>query len=219
MAPGSFDYLRLAPIRVRGRDGLTAQRRKAAVRHRRIGFASQSHHTDGQVAQGRHDLGCGAGAYLGPVFIEGNVPYPVHSVLDAPVSPPQGEEPLGTGVGGRQAGNGIGYFSSGFRLRRIAADDAFQSAHLGQMGPVAVAHQQVGSPSALGRPLFDATTVPVNLHRLGRFRFLIPDGRDVLQQGGLVGLYREEVVPPWSATRWHTSRWVNWASPVTTRPS
>ena len=81
-----------------------------------VGFASQSDHTDGQIAQRCHDLGRGAGA--------------------------------------------------------------FQSAHLGQVGPVAIAREQVGGPQS---PLFDATAMLVNLHRLGRFRFPFPDGRDVPQ--------------------------------------
>ena len=72
------------------------------------------------------------------------------------------------GIGGRPAGNGVGHVATGGVL---AADGAFQSADLGQMGPVAVAHQQVGGPSAYGGPLFDATTVLVNLHRLGFFQF------------------------------------------------
>ena len=39
-----------------------------------VGFASQSDHTDDQIARGCHDLGRRAGAHLGPVFIGG----PVH---------------------------------------------------------------------------------------------------------------------------------------------
>ena len=94
-----------------------------------VGFASQTDGTDGEIAQGGHDLGCGAGAYLRPVFIEGNVPGPVHSVLYAPGSPPYSEEPLGTGLGGRQSGYGVGQLPAGGVL---AADDAFQSSYLGQ---------------------------------------------------------------------------------------
>ena len=55
-----------------------------------------------------------------------------------------------------------------------------------------------------------------HLHRLGR-QVLFPQVGNVLFQGGLVVLYREEVVPPFATIRWHTSRWVNCASPVTTR--
>ena len=74
----------------------------------------------------------------------------------------------------------------------------FQSTDLSQMRPVAVAHQQLGHPKP---PLFDATTVLVDLRRLGRFRFPLPDGGDVLQQGGLVALHGKEVAPPWATTR------------------
>ena len=97
------------------------------------------------------------------------------------------------GIGGRPAGYGVGHVARGGAL---GADKAFQSAHLGQMRPVAVAHQQVGGPSAYGGPLFDPATMLVNLHRLGLFQFPIPDGGYVLQQGRLVALYGKEVIPP-----------------------
>ena len=42
---------------------------------------SGADHTDGDVAQGRHHLGCGAGAELGPVFIEGCVADVVDGVV------------------------------------------------------------------------------------------------------------------------------------------
>ncbi len=115
----------------------------------------------------------------------------MHSVLDAPVSPPKGEEPVGTGCLGRQAGNGVSHFSpSGVLL----ADDALYLAYLGPVRPVAVAHHQVGHPQP---PLFHPTTVLVGLEPLGRRRrFTIPDGRDVLLPGGLIALHRKEVVPP-----------------------
>ena len=81
---------------------------------------------------------------------------------------------MGIAFGGRQAGHGVSQFASGGVL---APDGAFQSADLGQVGPVAVAHQQVGD---LQPPQFDATTVLVNLRLLGIFQFPIPDGGDVL---------------------------------------
>ena len=97
-----------------------------------VGFASQTDHADGQIAQGCHDLGRGAGADLGPVFIEGNVPDPVDSVLDAPMSPPQGEEPLRTGPGRRQAGNSVSHSRRVERLRRTVRSSRQTWARWGQ---------------------------------------------------------------------------------------
>ena len=121
----------------------------------------------------------------------------MHSVLDAPVSSPECEEPAGVGFLRRQAGHGVSHCSPSDVL---LADDALHLAYLGPVRPVAVAHQQVGGPQP---PLFHPTTVLAYLDCLGwrrrrpiPSRRPIPYGRDVLQQGGLVVLYREEVVPP-----------------------
>ena len=134
---------------------------------------------------------------MGAVFIKGDVPYPMHSVLDAPVSSPKCEEPAGVGFLRRQAGHGVSHFSPSDVL---LADDALYLAYLGQVRPVAVAHQQVGGPQP---PLFHPTTVLAYLDCLGwrrrrpiPSRRPIPYGRDVLQPGGLIALHRKEVVPP-----------------------
>ena len=179
-----------------------------------VGFASQTEQADGQIAQGGHDLGCGAGAYLGAILIKGDVSNPVDPVLDAPVSTPEGKEPFGVGFFGRQAGDSVGQLAAG---GAFVVDDALQPADLGQMRPVALTHQQVGGPQA---QLFHPSAVLVDLDCLGvSWRFQFPDGPDVLLQRGLVLLYLEAVVPPLATTCRHTSRWVNWASPFTTLPS
>ena len=52
-----------------------------------IGVASPAHQGAGQVAKSCHHLGGVAGPYLGAVFVKGDVPYPMHPVLDVPMLP------------------------------------------------------------------------------------------------------------------------------------
>lgn len=51
-----------------------------------VGVAEEAEQADRGVAQGGHDLGRGAGAYLGAVFVVGDVAHVVRSILDAPVA-------------------------------------------------------------------------------------------------------------------------------------
>ena len=55
-----------------------------------------------------HYLGSGAGSHLRAVFIQGRIPHPVDPVFDAPVAPPQVEQPGGAGLLWRQAGDSVG---------------------------------------------------------------------------------------------------------------
>ena len=108
-----------------------------------VWFAGQSEEADGEVAQPGHNLRCGAGSYLRAVFIQGHIPYPVDPVFDTPMTSPQIEQPDGVGFLRRQAGNCVGRLPAG---SSFPVGDALQPACLGQMGPVAVACQQVRSP-------------------------------------------------------------------------
>src|SRR5829696_2889805 len=57
-----------------------------------VGGAVEAEQADRGVAQGGHHVWAGAGADLGAVLVEGDVPDPVGSVLDAPVAlNPRGE--------------------------------------------------------------------------------------------------------------------------------
>ena len=108
-----------------------------------VWFAGQSEEADGEVAQPGHNLRCGAGSYLRAVFIQGHIPYPVDPVFDTPMTSPQIEQPDGVSFLRRQAGNCVGRLPAG---SSFPVGDALQPACLGQMGPVAVACQQVRSP-------------------------------------------------------------------------
>ena len=66
---------------------------------------------------------------------------------------------MGAGLGGGQAGYGAGQLPSGLAP---GTDSAFQATDLSRIGPVAAARQQLGNPKP---PVFDATTVRVNLRR------------------------------------------------------
>ena len=70
-------------------------------------------------------------------------PDPVDPVFDTPVTPPQIEQPDGVSFLRRQTGDCVGQLSAG---SSFPVGDALQPAYLGQMGPVAVAGQQVRRP-------------------------------------------------------------------------
>src|SRR4029450_13170308 len=62
---------------------------------------------NGEVAQGRHDVGAGAGADLGAVLGEAGVADVVQAVLDRPVPAEVVGEPGGAGLGEGEAGDRI----------------------------------------------------------------------------------------------------------------
>jgi hypothetical protein len=81
-------------------------------------------HPDGQIAQGRHDAGAGAGADLGGVLGEGDVAEVVQR-LDALVSPDEVGEAGRAGPGVREAGDRIdldGPPPPGVQLPGLAGD-------------------------------------------------------------------------------------------------
>ena len=59
-----------------------------------VGVASPAHQGAGQVAKSCHHLGSVAGPYLGAVLVKGDVPYPMHPVLDVPMLPENPQQPL-----------------------------------------------------------------------------------------------------------------------------
>ena len=67
-----------------------------------VGVASPAHQGAGQVAKSCHHprswpragFGGVAGPYLGAVFVKGDVPYPMHPVLDVPMLPENPQQPL-----------------------------------------------------------------------------------------------------------------------------
>lgn len=70
-----------------------------------VARAGESQEVQGDVANGRHDLGCGAFSDLGAVLVEGDIPYPVELVLNAPVFPMEIEQPGSIGATTWKAGD------------------------------------------------------------------------------------------------------------------
>ena len=162
-----------------------------------VGFASQADHADGQVTQGGHDLRSGAGAHLGSVQA-GRVR--VCATRQSRCAPGIGLHrrwrPVPSARGSRcpsVLAIKRGAFGDWLRqaagwLRRRPVRVGFcpgcgRCVPVGIPGPGGASRctcQQVGNPQP---SLFDATAVLVNLRRLGRFQFPVPDGGDVLQPG------------------------------------
>ena len=63
-----------------------------------IWFTCQPKEANGHVPKGCHDLRCCSCANLAAVFVQGHIPHPMNSVLNSPVSPPEGEELPGVGL-------------------------------------------------------------------------------------------------------------------------
>ncbi len=169
-----------------------------------IGVRRQAEQADGQVAYGRHDLGCRSTTHLAAVLVKGDIPHPMQPILDAPVPPPEGEELLRAGAVRVQARDGVGYFLAGLAF---AGDYPFHSADLSQVRPIAVPYQVCRCPQL---PFLPPVPAAACLHRLGRWqRSQVPQVRNVLPQRGLIFLYDPEVVPPFATTRRESSRWAN----------
>lgn len=104
---------------------------------------SSAQETEGKITKGGQHLRRSATADLAAVLVEGDIANPMHAVLDAPVSPPKGEQSVGVGSVRWQAGHRVGHVVRGFAP---ASDPSFYATDLGQGGPIAVAHQLGGSP-------------------------------------------------------------------------
>lgn len=63
---------------------------------------------DGEIAAGGKGLGGGAGADLGAIFIERDIPNVVDLVFDAPMAAGDSEQVFSAGLIGGQAGDGMG---------------------------------------------------------------------------------------------------------------
>ena len=82
------------------RAGLQADQRKRPLRFacespqlaRDVLCTGQAEQRDGEVSQDRHHSGTVAGSDLAAVLVEGDIPHPVASVLDAPVATVDGQQ-------------------------------------------------------------------------------------------------------------------------------
>ena len=97
----------------------------------------------GQIAETCHYLGRAARSRLAAVLAESHIAHSVNPVFNSPVASPQFQQPSGTGLLRRQAGNGIGQLPA---CPPFVVADALHSAHLGHMGPVAVVGQLTEDP-------------------------------------------------------------------------
>ena len=84
---GSFNSRGYTDERER-RPGLGGE---TATGSRDIGFASDAHEADSEIAQGRHRLPDAPTAHLGAVLIESHIAHPMRFVLDGPVLADQTE--------------------------------------------------------------------------------------------------------------------------------
>ena len=99
--------------------------------------ARASEQADGEVAAGGEGLGDGAAAHLGAVFVEGDVAHVMELVLDPPVPAGQGQERLGVGLLGGQAGDVVANVDLGGD-DLLATDEqamALDAADLAELGP------------------------------------------------------------------------------------
>src|SRR6478672_5241884 len=78
-----------------------------------VGASGQAQGADRQVSEGRECSGCGAGAQLGGVFIEGDVADPMQAIFHDPVPSFVVVELRGAGQVGGQAGDPVHDFLAG----------------------------------------------------------------------------------------------------------
>ena len=99
----------------------------SAVAERRgdVSGTGDAEQGDSQVAERGHALGAGASADTQTVFIKGHIADPVEAVFNGPMVAAQGEEALGRGFFGWEAGDAVNDFGPEFLrdyLRGIALD-------------------------------------------------------------------------------------------------
>ena len=97
------------------------------------------------VTKGRHGLWNGSGADAAVVLAQDGVASPVEAVFDHPVMAPKGEQVVGAGLVGWQAGDRIGDLAAGLAG---AFADAFDPANLGGVRPVQMGHAFAADPQA-----------------------------------------------------------------------
>ena len=73
-------------------------------------LVDQPQQANGEVTQAGHELRTTLGTYLGAVLIKGHIPYIVAAVLNAPMSPIQTQQLLGSGHLRSQIGETIDQF-------------------------------------------------------------------------------------------------------------
>lgn len=144
---------------------------------------------DSQVAERGHDLSAGASADTRTVFIKGPIADPVETVFNCPIVAAQGEETLGMGFFGFEAGDAVNGFGPGFlrdHLRGIALDGE----NLCGIGKVQISGQFRAGPDGAD---FQAAMAFIGGGVRGGNRFQIQIG-DVLPKGRLIVFDDEQVI-------------------------
>jgi len=114
--------------------------------------ACPAHSSNDRVAQRGHDLRDMATAYLGAIFLQGDIPDPMRAVLALPLAANEREQTHGVGLLWCQAREASAPFRAD--LPRLFDDDwALQPKDLRQTGPVPVPYQHV---TRLPLPLLEA---------------------------------------------------------------
>jgi len=123
--------------------------------------AGQTQQADGDIAKCRQILRPVAFFHLALVFAKGHVSHPMQAVFNAPVATPMGQQQRCISPPARNAADGILDFD---RSVTLAAGRAFETANLGQTGPI----EMPGQPRAgLQVPLHSAA---MPLRRRASFR-------------------------------------------------
>jgi hypothetical protein len=151
-----------------------------------VAVAVGAQDADGEVAQTGHGAWCSAGADLGGVLGEGDIAEVMHR-LDGPVPPDEIGQPGGAGLGEAEAGDRV----DGYRPPSLGPEGPGLAGDLEDLSGVGEA--EVADGDDLEGAMLDAAVAAV----AGgiRYRDQVP-GQALAagQQGGLVGLNREQVV-------------------------
>jgi hypothetical protein len=77
-------------------------------------MSGEAQQTDSEVTQAGHHARAKVGAYLGPIFVEGDVTHMMESILDAPVATIEREQSFWVSFIRRETGDEIGGLLVGF---------------------------------------------------------------------------------------------------------
>src|ERR1700752_280165 len=88
-----------------------------------------------QIAQGSQDLGSMARAKAGAIFKKGDITHVMRPVFNAPMSPNQFKQALGTSLLTRKGGNDVNDLKAGL-ASLFGGDRAGKSSHLGHSKPI-----------------------------------------------------------------------------------